>query len=193
LWDYERLILQQFPEIHKVRCLNHTSATSYLAPGNVTLVVIPDIQNKNVFDIYQPRLSRAKLNEVQTFINQLNSQHVNTMVINPEYEEVQLVLKVKFRSGYDENYYRKVLQDDLTKILSPWAFERTVDLQFGTTLHQSIIIQTIEKLNYVDFFTELKIKHNNEFKTSVAPSGPKSIIVSAKVHDITVLQTGCTK
>lgn len=193
LWDYERLILQQFPEIHKVRCLNHTSATSYLAPGNVMLVVIPDIQNKNVFDIYQPRLSRAKLNEVQTFINQLNSQHVNTMVINPEYEEVQLVLKVKFRSGYDENYYRKVLQDDLTKILSPWAFERTVDLQFGTTLHQSIIIQTIEKLNYVDFFTELKIKHTNEFKTSVAPSGPKSIIVSAKVHDITVLQTGCTK
>lgn len=193
LWDYERLILQQFPEIHKVRCLNHTSVTSCLAPGNVTLVVIPDIQNKNVFDIYQPRLSRAKLNEVQTFINQLNSMHVNAMVINPEYEEVQLILKVKFRSGYDENYYRKVLQDDLTKILSPWAFERSVDLQFGTALHQSIIIQTIEKLNYVDFFTEMKIKHNNEIKTSVSPSGPKSIIVSAKVHDITVLQTGCSK
>lgn len=193
LWDYERLILQNFPEVHKVRCLNHTSGDSFLAPGNVTLVVIPDIRNKNVFDIYQPRLSRAKLNEIQNYVNQLNSLHVNTLVINPDYEEVQLSLKVKFNPGYDENYYQKVLQDDLTEILSPWAFERSIDLQFGTTLHQSIIIKTIEKLKYVDFFTDLKISHKGEMKTSVSPSGPKSIIVSAKSHQITVLQATCTK
>lgn len=193
LWDYERLILQNFPEVHKVRCLNHTSGDSFLAPGNVTLVVIPDIRNKNVFDIYQPRLSRAELNDIQNYVSQLNSLHVNTLVINPEYEEVQLSLKVKFNPGYDENYYQKVLQDDLTKILSPWAFERSIDLQFGTTLHQSMIIKTIEKLKYVDFFTELKINHKGEMKTSVSPSGPKSIIVSAKSHQITVLQATCTK
>lgn len=193
LWDYERLILQQFPEIHKVRCLNHTSETSYLAPGNVTIVVIPDIQNKNVFDIYQPRLSKATLNKVQNYINQLNSLHVNTIVMNPEYEEVEISLKVKFRPGYDENYYQKVLNEDLTKFLSPWAFEKSVDLQFGTTLHKSIIINYIEKLKYVDFITDIQIKHQGELKTSIVPSNPKAILVSVKQHKISSLQLVCSK
>jgi len=193
LWDYEHLILQEFPEIHKVRCLNHTSETSFLAPGNVTLVVIPDILNKNVFDIYQPRVSRATLNKVQNYINQLNSLHVNAVVINPEYEEVEISLKAKFYDGYDENYYQKVLQEDLTKLLSPWAFEKSVDLQFGTTLHKSVIINSVEKLKYVDFITDLKVKHKGEIKSAVSPSNPKAILVSAKEHPISVLQTGCTK
>jgi len=193
LWDYEHLVLQQFPEIHKVRCLNHTSDTSFLAPGCVTLVVIPDILNKNVFDIYQPRVSRATLNKVQTYINQLNSLHVNAVVINPEYEEVEISLKVKFYDGYDENYYQSVLQEDLIKLLSPWAFEKSIDLQFGNTLHKSVIINYIEKLKYVDFITDLKVKHKGEIKPSVSPSNPKAILVSAKEHPITVLQMGCAK
>ena len=193
LWDYEHLILQQFPEIHKVRCLNHTSESSFLSPGNVTLVVIPDILNKNVFDIYQPRVSRATLNKVQNYISQLNSLHVNAVVINPEYEEVEISLKVRFNSGYDENYYQKVLQQDLTRLLSPWAFEKTIDLQFGATLHQSIVISYIEKLPYIDHITDLKIKHKGEIKTSVTPSGPKAILVSVKEHPISILSTGCAK
>jgi hypothetical protein len=187
LWDYERLILQQFPEIHKVRCLNHTSATSFLEPGNVTIVVIPDIVNRNVFDIYQPRVSRATLNKVQEYIGQLNSLHVNAHIINPEYQEVEISLKVRFNAGYDENYYQKILQQDLTRLLSPWAFERTTDLQFGTTLHQSVVISYIEKLPYIDYIADLKIRHKGETKTSIAPSNLKAILVSAKEHQIGVL------
>lgn len=193
LWDYERLVLQQFPEIHKVRCLNHTSGTSLLAPGYVTLVVIPDILNKNVFDIYQPRVSRATLNRIQDYVSQLNSLHVNVLVINPEYEEVEISLKVKFNIGYDENYYQKVLHEDLTKLLSPWAFEKSVDLQFGSVLHKSVVINYIEKLKYVDYISDLTIKHKGEFKTAVSTSNPKAILVSAKEHQISVLQAGCTK
>ena len=48
--------------IYKVKCLNHTTGDNYLAPGNVSLVVIPDIVNNNAFDIYQPRVSTAKRN-----------------------------------------------------------------------------------------------------------------------------------
>ena len=187
LWDYERLILQQFPEIHKVRCLNHTSATSFLAPGHVTVVVIPDIVNRNVFDIYQPRVSRATLNKVYDYLAALSGLHVNLNIINPEYEKVTVSLKVRFNPGFDENYYQKTLHDDLTKMLSPWAFERTTDLQFGTTLHQSVLISSIEKLPYVDYITDLKISHKGEIKTSISPSNLKAILVSAKAHHIEVL------
>ncbi|NOR75029.1 MAG: phage baseplate protein [Draconibacterium sp.] len=187
LWDYEHIILQQFPEIHKVKCLNHSSQLSFLSPGNVLIVVIPDIVNKNVFDIYQPRVSKATLNAVQNWVNKLNTLHVNAKVINPDYEEVTVELKVKFHKGFDENYYAKVLNKDITKLLSPWAFEDTASIEFGITLHRSVVINYIENLKYVDYIEDVKFIKGGEISTSnVAPSSPIAILVSAKEHEISV-------
>ena len=192
LWDYENIILQEFPAIHKVKCLNHSSETSFLAPGNVLLVVIPDIVNKNVFDIYQPRVSKATLNAVQDHVSRLNSLHVKARVINPDYEEVTVDLKVKFKTGFDESYYLRVLNDDITRFLSPWAFESTADIQFGVTLHRSFIINYIEKLNYVDYVEDVKLIKGGEISlTSVTPSSPKAILVSAKQHNLSIATKSC--
>lgn len=193
LWDYENIILQEFPAIHKVKCLNHSSETSFLAPGNVLVVVIPDIVNKNVFDIYQPRVSKATLNAVQNHISRLNSLHVNAKVINPDYEEVTVSLKAKFYQGFDENFYLRVLNEDITRFLSPWAFENTAEIQFGVTLHRSLLINYIEKLNYVDYVEDVKLIVGGEISlTSVTPSSPKAILVSAKQHQLGTATKSCT-
>jgi len=193
VWDYEHLILQQFPGIYKVKCLNHTKTEyvkgkrviSFLAPGNVTVVVVPDIVNKNVFDIYQPRVSKALLNSIQDFVNGLNTLHVTAKVINPVYEEVAVTVKVKFRKGYDEGYYLKVLNLDITKLLSPWAFENSAEINFGVVLHRSRVITYIEELEYVDFVEDVALSVNKNISlTKVAPSNPVAILVSAKEHDI---------
>lgn len=39
LWDYEHLVLESFTQIHKVKCLNHMSKDSEIAPGHVKVVV----------------------------------------------------------------------------------------------------------------------------------------------------------
>lgn len=193
LWDYEHVVLQEFPEIHKLKCLNHSSETSFLSPGDLMIVVIPDIVNKNVFDIYQPRVSKATLNKIQNHINKLNSFHVNAKVINPDYEEVSVDLKVKFFEGYDENYYLKVLNEDITRLLSPWAFEETASIEFGITLHLSFIINYIEKLSYVDYVEDVKlIKGSESNLTKVSPSSPKAILVSAKQHNLSTDIKSCT-
>ena len=193
LWDYEHIVLQQFPEIHKVKCLNHTSETSFLSPGDVLVIVIPDIMNKNVFDIYQPRVSRALLNQVQQTINQLNSFHVNAVVRNPDYEEVTVELKVKFHDGFDESFYKKQLNEDITRLLSPWAFERSAEIRFGVTLHRSTVINWIEKLGYVDYVADVKLQKGGETSTkSVSPESPKAILVSARQHRIDTDIKSCT-
>jgi len=193
LWDYEHIVLQQFPEIHKVKCLNHTSESSFLSPGDVMVIVIPDIVNKNVFDIYQPRVSKALLNQVQQYINRLNSFHVNAMVRNPDYEEVTVSLKVKFYDGYDESFYKKQLNEDITRLLSPWAFERSAEIRFGVTLHRSTVINWIEKLGYVDYVAEVKLQKGGETSTkSVSPESPKAILVSARQHQIDTDIKSCT-
>ncbi|XRE42844.1 T6SS baseplate protein J-like component [Tenacibaculum discolor] len=190
LWDYEHLILQEFPEIYKVKCLNHTSETSFTAAGNVTLVVVPDTVNKNVFDIYQPRVSKATLNSVTQYINALNTLHVNAEVINPNYEEVSIGLEVSFYDGYDENFYTEQLKTDITKFLSPWAFDETKEVTFGIMLHKSVLIDYLEKLPYVDYLQNVTMNGDaNVYK--IEPSDPKSILVSAKKHNVSTVLTTC--
>ncbi|MHA7059794.1 baseplate J/gp47 family protein [Aquimarina sp. M1] len=206
LWDYEHLVLQAFPDIYKVNCLNHTSLTSFLSPGNVTLVVIPNIINQNVYDPYKPRISKAKRNEIQNFINQLNTLHVTVQVINPIYTEVKVILKAKFYEGKDENFYSTQLQKDIAKLLAPWAFEETSIIDFGITLHESMVINYIEKLDYVDYISGFQLQQEIGVTTAgdkifssvkkVIPSSAKVILTSVKFtnHIVAVVtpEEGCT-
>ncbi|AGA79805.1 baseplate J/gp47 family protein [Echinicola vietnamensis] len=205
LWDYEHLILQHFPKVYKVKCLNHTCEQAFQSPGNVTIILVPDTVKQAVYDIYQPRVSQATLNEVSSFINELNSFHVQAKVINPNYEEVKVDTKVKFREGFDVSFYEIQLQEDLKRLLSPWAYDQNVTVQFGVTLHRSQLIHYMEELPYVDYLEDVKLKKRNpssppcspsfeevSTKDYIRPLNPKSILVSAKSHKVTPITETCS-
>ncbi|WP_215225669.1 baseplate J/gp47 family protein [Echinicola shivajiensis] len=204
LWDYEHLILQEFPKVYKVKCLNHTCSSSFQSPGNVTIILVPDTVQQSVFDIYQPRVSQATLNEVATYVNELNTFHVQAKVINPNYEEVKVGLKVKFKDGLDTSFYLGQIKEDIKRFLSPWAYDQKVTVEFGVTLHRSQLIHYLEELAYVDYLEDLilmkrladsppcepKFEEVSE-KDFIRPSNPKSILVSAKEHDINLITVTC--
>jgi hypothetical protein len=191
-WDYESLVLQEFPEVFKVKCLNHTSENSYMAPGHVTLMVVPNIKNKNAFDVYQPRVSRASLNKIQNYVNELNTMHVKAQVINPNYQEAKVQTTVKFFEEYDEVFYMKQLDEDIKKYISPWAFTDTKNIDFNVELNVNQLINYLEQLYYVDYIDEIKILVNNTVqKKSLIEVDPKSILVSAKQHQITIAEQVC--
>lgn len=190
LWDYENIILQEFQDIYRVKCLNHTSKNSFLAAGCVTVVVVPNTVNKNMFNILQPRVSTATLNRINKHVSQLTSLHVKLDIINPDYEEVKININVRFHSQFDRVLYKIQLNEDLKKFLSPWAFDDAKNVEFGVTLHRSVLIDYVERLPYVDYILsiDMKIGQNGLLGDSVknaTPSSPKAILVSAEEHDIT--------
>ncbi|WP_326984362.1 baseplate J/gp47 family protein [Chryseobacterium sp. MYb264] len=191
-WDYEQLVLQEFPEVFKVKCLNHTSENSYMAPGHVTLMVVPNIKNKNAFDVYQPRVSRASLNRIQNYVNELNTMHIKAQVINPNYKEAKVQTKVKFFEQYDETFYLRQLDEDIKKYISPWAFTDSKDIDFNVELNVNQLINYLEQLYYVDYIDDIKILVNNVIqKKSLIEVDPKSILVSAKQHHVTIATQVC--
>lgn len=191
-WDYEHLVLQEFPEVFKVKCLNHTSEKSYMAPGYVTLMVVPNIKNKNAFDIYQPRVSRASLNKIQNYVNELNTIHVKAQVVNPNYKEAKVETKVKFFEQYDETFYIQQLDEDIKKYISPWAFTDSKDIDFNIELNVNHLINYLEQLYYVDYIDDIKILLNNALqKQSLIEVDPKSILVSAKQHKVSITEQVC--
>ncbi|MGO4710908.1 baseplate J/gp47 family protein, partial [Chryseobacterium sp. 2TAF14] len=191
-WDYEQLVLQEFPEVFKVKCLNHTSEKSYMAPGNVTLMVVPDIKNKNAFDIYQPRVSRATLNRIQNYVNELNTMQVDAQVINPNYKEAKVEAQVKLFDKYDETFYLKQLDEDIKKYISPWAFTDAKDIDFNVVLNVNQLVSYLEQLHYIDYIDEVKILVNNVLqKQALIEVDPKSILVSAKQHKVSITDQVC--
>ena len=179
LWDYERLILEAFPQVYKVKCLNHTcyepsestvggcatggsSGGIYreLAPGHVTIVAIPNLQTQNVRDPLKPFTSLGVLEDIRTFLTTHGSCFAQLHVKNPQFEEVRVRFSLRLRSGFDETYYQNLLKQAITRFLSPWAFADGGVPSFGGTIYKSVLINFVEEQPYVDYVTNFEVFHD---------------------------------
>jgi hypothetical protein len=204
LWDYERLVLEAFPQIYKAKCLNHTlyepneSGTgSYkeLAAGHITIVTIPDQRVQNLRDPLRPYTSLGVLKEIEAFLKKRLSCFAILHVKNPEFEEVHVDFNVRLYDGFDETFYVKNLQEAITRFLSPWAFSEGVSPSFGGKIYKSALINFVEEQPYVDYVTDFCLFHhvNGEIReqtTEVEGSKAVSILVSvpATKHKITPIK-----
>ena len=205
LWDYERLILEAFPQIHKVKCLNHTcyepdesgeGLYRELAPGHVTIITIPDAQFQNQRDPLRPYTSLGLLQEIDTFIKKRLGCFAALHVKNPQFEEVRVRFNLRMYEGFDETYYVKVLQQAITRFLSPWAFAEGGALSFGGKIYKSVLINFIEEQPYVDYVTDVQLFQDingaslsQDHLSEVAGSRAVSVLVSAPAikHEITLI------
>lgn len=166
LWDYERLVLEAFPQIYKVKCLNHTQyepSDIYreLAAGHVTVVTIPNQQYQNLRDPLRPYTSLGLLLEIETFLHQRLSCFAKLHVKNPQFEELQLNFRVRFMPGFDETFYTNKLKQEITRYLSPWAYPGGGAPSFGGKIYKSVLINFVEERPYVDYVTDFKLFHIN--------------------------------
>lgn len=166
IWDYERLTLENFPQLYKVKCINHTEVRmnstpaidNELAPGHVLIVPVPSLNNKNAVDPLKPQTDLGTLVEIEHYLRQYTSPHVRLQVKNAKFEEIQLDFKVKFLSD-DTAYYHDVLLADIEQYLSPWAYDAATDIEFGGRITKSVLINFIEERSYVDYLTCFKMFH----------------------------------
>jgi hypothetical protein len=164
LWDYERLVLEEFPDLYKVKCITHTqimettSGTTItyvdneLKPGHVLVVPVPALHNKNAFDPLRPYTSLGTLEEVRKYLYQKISPHVNLDVRNPRFEEIQLEFNVQYLTD-DSEFYTRQLKTELEEFLAPWAFDPETDIEFGGKVSKSVLINFIEERSYVDYIS----------------------------------------
>ncbi|MBI1938380.1 MAG: baseplate J/gp47 family protein [Ignavibacteriales bacterium] len=198
IWDYEKLVLQEFPFVYKVKCINHSvyiPKASEFAPGYVSVIVIPNLLNKNAVDPLEPRASVGELNDIKEFLQTKISPFASEtiQVLNPLYEKIKVEFKVQFNQGIDYGYYSKVLEEDIIKFLSPWAYGESSELNFGGIVYKSVILNFVEERDYVDFVTEFKMVHitedtggnlKEEYKDEIETTSMRSILVSNSTHII---------
>jgi len=199
MWDYERLLLQAFPQLHKVKCLNHlryepgSTSPIYreLAPGHVTIISVTDLRQLNGVDRLRPYTSLADLTAMAEYLKSRTSCFVNLHVRNPQFEPVKATFKVRFFDGLDESFYEEQLNTDMVNFLSPWASATNAAIDFDGMIYKSMLVNFIEELSYVDYITDLVLSHTTDNTQqdveTVRPSTQVSILVSARQHGITVI------
>jgi hypothetical protein len=187
-WDYERIVLEAFPRAHKVKCIPHAREGSWLAPGNVLVIVVPDLKNKNAMDPLQPKVDADTISRITAYVQERAGMQVRVKVKNPSYQKIRLDFKVRFRTGYEFNYYSNALNDALVRFLSPWAYEAEGDVSFGGKVYKSVLLDFVEKLEYVDYVTDFKMYSytgttaNNRDINEVQAETPDAILVSDPRH-----------
>jgi hypothetical protein len=189
VWDYERLILEAFPNVHKVKCIPHAKEGSWLAPGHVLIVVIPNMKNKDPRDLLQPKVNADTLSHITAYVQERTGMQVQVSVKNPSYQKIQLDFKVKFHVGKEFNFYSEDLKQKLIEFLSPWAYIGERDISFGGKIYKSVLLNFVEKLDYVDYITDFKMFSytsalNNNDIDEVQPKTPDAILVSDNTHMI---------
>jgi hypothetical protein len=192
IWDYEHLVLEQFPEIYKVKCLNHTQKSGdklkQLAPGHITLVLIQKLPESSSSVRFYPKASQDLMDRVHSFLRSKISLHANLHVVNPDYEEVSFEFNVKFKHGLDFNHYRNRTEEDLKKLLTPWMFDRSAEIRFGESFYKYEIIHYLENFGYIDYIENFKMVHTPSTgggvnTKQVTPAHPAAILISGD-HDI---------
>lgn len=193
-WDYERMVLQQFPEVYKVKCLQHSAAgtdscCAGQSPGHVAIIVVPDLRNRNAINPLEPKVSKDTLVSIQDYLQAHTGMFVTLHVENPHYEKVVLDFKVRFKTLGDTGYYKKLLNEELKQFLSPWAFSASQDIAFGGAARKSVLLNFIDGRDYVDFVTDCNMYHQVGNKKSgnvneIIVSDPRAILVSGNTHTI---------
>jgi hypothetical protein len=192
-WDYERLILEHFPKVHRVKCISHARDGQWLAPGHVLLVVIPDLRNRNARDPFRPRVDADTVSRIVELVKRRTGMQVRVQVKNPRYQPVQVDFSVRFHPNFEFNYYSAELVTRLTRFLSPWAYDPERQLSFGGKVYRSVLLDFVEALEWVDYVTDFHM-----FSTAgtmpgpdlseAVPATPDAILVSAETHRVRELR-----
>ncbi len=190
LLDYEKIVLEAFSEIYKVKCISHTmglSAIKYqrdleVAPGFIIVTVIPDLTKLESGNQLGPKAPVSLLEKIGDHLRKKTSPFSRIKVMNPRYEYVDVTISVRLRKGKSHNFYQQKLKEDIVNLLAPWFLGDSEKIAFGQSVFFSDIVGFVERLAYVDFITNLVLEgERNQKGAEIKPLTARSVLTAGKI------------
>ena len=209
-WDYERIVLERFPQIAEAKCMPSWGTLSIdgkecrdYKPGSVLLLVAPDKECKLVGDKLRPEVGKKMLSEIQTYMNEFKPPFVDLEVKTLGFEPVKVFCTLKLRNGYDNiNYYIGKTNEELISFIAPWS-DNSVNVTMTNDLTLGDILNRLECLEWVDAVTDLSVEviQNNlssqeihkwsmddgKMAEAITPYDKTNVITSDSNHEINIV------
>lgn len=188
--DYERMALQEFPEVRKVKCLPGISS-----PGEVTLVVIPVCNTDK--ECKKPRSSPELLLNIEDYFSTRTSGAVKKVhAINPLYEviTVRCAMKISW-TNYSNAATRAIIGKVINTVVAPWQRKKEPPvLGYSFTLEE--LYGKLIRMKQVDAVIRLSVLHltriddlysmkeYDQLQDIVAPASSYGVLIPAAEHYI---------
>jgi hypothetical protein len=203
-------VLDAFPEIHRVKCVNHTAIAPVpdedgreahgVSPGHVLVVPIARTDSR-VTDPRRPYTRKSTLTRIERFLRKRMSPFVRLNVLNPKITEVQMKMRPVFHEDIlDIGFYEEQLIEALQGYFMPWAADDSVEPEFGGRWYKAAVIDYVEDLAWVDHVRDVEMYHRTDVSGPDAAwpridteiielKDPHAILVSHETHDIVAVQS----
>lgn len=120
-WDYEHLILENFPEVGSVHCFpTRTYYSQSQVPGRVLIIVTPANTLCDHSPCLPKQLDSSYLLNIRRFLLAISRPHVQIEVRNPGYEKIQIRCKVTLKEGVSHGPALRRLEYAIKTQLCPW-------------------------------------------------------------------------
>lgn len=183
-WDVERIILDKFKQIEKVRVYGRNSHPKEIVKGsNLQIVLIPKNSLLAGNRYQSKKIDFTTLIEVKDYISQFVSPYLNIEVSNPVYEQLKVRCSVKFNDHQKSGYFSNILNNELISYLSPDIENEYLEKGFDESISKTEIQNFIESRSYVDYITEFSVLQLIEVQ------GKHKILDTAKIQKINELRT----
>jgi hypothetical protein len=186
IWDYEHMVLAQFPEVYKVKCLPSQDKPGGPDGAQITLVIIPRGEYSTGSTFLRPEAPSWLLQRIKDYMQDYVSPFVTVKVKNPEYKTVRCSLFLFLKTAEKADYQIEIaeMEQVIIRYLSPWRYETQADIPFCSCIYTSSLIQHIESYPYmdIDYVRDLEFNSDNRFFIEVAR--PDEILVSDIEHEI---------
>lgn len=156
-WDFEHIILQAFPEVDAVRCVNNLSPEH---PGLLLPATISIILWQNSDDISQAALPKAKsrplLLAVKNYLQALSSPNSTIVVASNAYLSLRISIHIVLKEGYDIGQSLKELNQGLVTLITRWHTNPQIN-PFTYNLSVTQILSFIQGQVYIDQAFDLEV------------------------------------
>ncbi len=203
-WDIERLVLEAFPEVWRVKCLPHlTHDTAQPCHGIATIVVVrrPPKFDETASGVPQELLfDIGKLDRICSYIKRHAPPFARYRVVNPAFDRLFVRAKIRFADYSDDGALAFRLKTYLSRQLSVWTAPEDVS-RFGWSLNVSQLRARISALSYIENVTDFSVLHftsddagayrlgdtaqsdsRGPYGTVIRPSRPWALALSAQHH-----------
>jgi len=199
IWDYERLVLERFPELYKVKCIPANALQHVDRPGTIEIIVIPNVRGQSIANPFEPKTSANMIADIEAYLADKRPPQATVRVRNAHYVPVKVRVGVRFLPGRDEGFYKKQLNEDINRFLSPWAYDEGADITIGGKIFANSIVNFIDERDYVDYVATIKLfssEDGRSFKLAqpkasqgyfVATDRPDGVLVAAQEHEIDII------
>jgi hypothetical protein len=214
-WDYERLVLEHFPEVLKVKCFAQASVLAEgVSPGSVLVVVVPrpraeaapageGTAGAQVSATAEPHLNAIELEHIRSHLRRRASPFVQLQVRNAAFERIQVRCTVKLTRGAQAGLALRRVNHAIVDTISPW---RTPGYgpSFDWVVRCEDIEAQVRALDCVESVTQVSLLHvaqddrglytlgdtarrAGELATRARPKSPWSLVLPLREHIVNIV------